>query len=55
MTFFPLPENTYFIIDEISNYEVYINGIYIETIDSIEFYPEGIKIYNKKGDLIDET
>lgn len=55
VTFFPLPENTYFIIDEFSNYEVYINGIHIETIDSIEFYPKGIKIYNKKGDLVDET
>ncbi len=55
MTFFPLPENTYFIIDEFSNYEVYINGTYIETISSFEFYPEGIKIYNKKGEVINET
>ena len=55
MTFFPLPKNTYFIIDEFSNYEVYINDVYIETVSSLEFYPKGIKIYNKKGEVIDET
>ena len=55
ITFFPLPENTYFIIDEFSEYEVYINGVYIETIASFEFYPEGIKIYSREGVLINQT
>lgn len=51
----PTAENTFFIVDEFSNYEVYINGIHMETITSLEFYPKGIKIYNQKGELIDEN
>lgn len=51
----PTAENTYFIIDEFSNYEVYINGIHMETATSLEFYPKGIKIYNQKGELIGEN
>lgn len=27
----------------------------IETTDSLENYPDGIKIYNKEGDLINEN
>ncbi len=53
--FVPNSENTYFIENNSSNYEVYINGFYIETIDSLDSYPNGIKIYNKKGDFINEN
>lgn len=48
-------ENTYFIKDDVSGYEFYIDGIYIETVTSLDFYPKGIKIYNKEGVLINET
>lgn len=51
----PNSENTYFIENNSSDYEVYINGFYVETIDSLDSYPNGIKIYNKKGDLINEN
>ena len=51
----PTADNTFFIIDESSYYEVYINGIHMETTTSLEFYPKGIKIYNQKGELIGET
>jgi len=51
----PNPENTYFIKNNGSDYEVYINGLYIETTDSLDSYPNGIKIYNKKGELINEN
>lgn len=48
-------ENTYFIKDDDSGYEFYIDGVYVETVASLDFYPKGIKIYNKEGVLIDET
>ncbi len=51
----PNEDTTYLIQDDASHYEVYINGIYTETIDSLEGYPNGIKIYNKKGELIHEN
>ncbi len=51
----PTEENTYFIMDEFSHYQLYINNIYIDTVTDLEFYPEGIKIYNQKGELIGET
>ena len=51
----PTAKNTYFIADDFSNYRIYINDVYIETITSLEFYPKEIKIYNEKGELIDET
>lgn len=53
--FIPNADNTYFIQDDVCSYEVYINGVYFETIDSLENYPNGIKIYNKKGELIHEN
>jgi Antirepressor regulating drug resistance, predicted signal transduction N-terminal membrane component len=55
MLFVPSPENTYFIQNDASNYEVYINGFYFETVDSIDNYPVGIKIYNKKGESLNEN
>lgn len=53
--FVPNADNTYFIQDDSFHYEIYINGIYFETVDSVESYPNGIKIYNKKGELINEN
>lgn len=55
IAFHPTAENTYFIMDELANYEVYINDVYIETVTDLEFYPKGIRIYNKKGEQIGET
>lgn len=55
IAFNPTAENTYFIMDELANYEVYINDVYIETVTDLEFYPKGIRIYNKKGEQIGET
>lgn len=51
----PNADNTYFIQDDAFHYEVYINGMYFETVDSLEGYPNGIKIYNEKGELIHEN
>lgn len=51
----PNADSTYFILDDDFHYEVYINGIYFETINSLEGYSNGIKIYNKKGELIHEN
>ncbi len=53
--FVPNSHNTYFIKNDDFHYEIYINGIYTETIDSIENYPQGIKIYNKKGEQVHEN
>ena len=53
--FVPNADNSYFIQDENFQYEFYINGAYTETIDSIENYPKGIKVYNKKGELIHQN
>lgn len=51
----PTAQNAYFIMDDFSHYKLYINNVYIETVTSFEYYPKGIKIYNQKGELIDET
>lgn len=51
----PTVENTYAIKIDSSTYEVYINGSYFVTDTSLVYYPNGIKIYNQKGDLIDEN
>lgn len=51
----PTPENTYFIINEASGYDLYMNHEYLETVTSLEYYPSGIKIYNEKGVLINEN
>lgn len=53
--FVPSPENTYFIKNDASSYEVYINSVYFETVHSIDNYPTGIKIYNKKGEILNEN
>lgn len=51
----PNANDTYFIQIDAIHYEVYINGIYFETIDSLDGYSSGIKIYNQKGELIHEN
>lgn len=48
-------ENAYFVVDDFPGYKLYINDVYIDTFSTLEYYPNGIKIYNQKGDLIDET
>lgn len=53
--FVPNADNAYFIQDDNLHYEIYINGVYFDTIDSLEDYSDGIKIYNKKGELIHEN
>ncbi len=55
IVFDPTPENAYIIMDEFSQYKVYINDIYIETVSSLEYYLKGIKIYNQEGEQIGET
>lgn len=54
-TFHLTEENSYFIENGKDRYDVYYNGKYIETIDDPENYIDGIKIYNAKGELIDEN
>lgn len=51
----PTKDNAYFIINDVSGYDLYIDDTYIETITDLEYYSTGIKIYNKKGELIHET
>lgn len=53
--FVPNEDTTYFIQDDSLHYEIYINGTYFDTVDSLEGYSNGIKIYNKKGELIHEN
>lgn len=51
----PTKDNAYFIVNDASGYDLYIDDTYIETIVDLEYYSTGIKIYNKKGELIHET
>ncbi len=53
--FVPNADSTYFIQNDDFCYEVYINGIYTETINSVDNYPKGINIYNKKGEQVHEN
>lgn len=53
--FVPNADTSYFIQDDSLHYKVYINGVYLETVDSLESYPHGIKIYNEKGEFIHEN
>lgn len=55
MLFYATSENSYFIVDEFSQYELYVNDVHIDTVSSLEYYPHGIKIYNQEGELIGET
>lgn len=48
-------DNTYIIQLDSGEYEIYINDTFLETTSCLDFYPRGIKIYNVKGELIDET
>lgn len=49
------PDNTYIIQLDSGEYEIYTDGIAIDRVTCLDFYPSGIKIYNEKGELIDET
>lgn len=51
----PAADNTYFIRVNSSSFEVYVNDSFFGTESSLEYYPDGIKIYNQEGELIDET
>ena len=38
-------QNIYAVINDKSTYDIYFNGIYAETVNSLESYPENCKIY----------
>ena len=38
-------QNTYAVINKQNTYDIYFNGIYAETVDSLESYPENCEIY----------
>jgi len=48
-------DNTYIIQLDSGEYEIYTNDVLIDSVTCLDFYPSGIKIYNVKGELIDET
>lgn len=43
----PTAENSYFIKNEDGLYDFYLNGTYIETTDSLLYYPDDIPIYER--------
>lgn len=51
----PTPDNAYFIKIDSSTYDVYINDEYWGTDSSLDYFTQGIKIYDQEGDLIGET
>lgn len=51
----PTEDNAYFILNDDSGYDLYINDKYFETIPALDQYYIGIKIYDKEGVLIDEN
>lgn len=48
------PDNTYIIQSDSGGYEIYTDDALLDTVTCLDFYPKGIKIYNEKGELIDE-
>ena len=48
-------DNAYFIKSGDDHYDLYIDSTYMETVDSLEFYPDGMKIYDKEGVLLNEN
>ena len=36
-------------------YEIYYYGVYIETVDSLNYYTDDFKVYNEKGELLNEN
>lgn len=46
-TLAPSDDSVYAIEREDNTYDIYINGKYMETVDSLEYYP-GIKVYTEK-------
>lgn len=43
----PTAENSYFIENEDGLYDFYLNGTYIETTDSLQYYPDDIPIHER--------
>ncbi len=43
----PTAENSYFIKNEDGLYDFYLNGTYIETTDSLQYYPDDIPIHER--------
>ncbi len=45
-------DNAYVIKNSQGTYDVYWEGMYIETVETLRLYPDITKIYNEKGELI---
>lgn len=45
----------YAIYNSEGKYEVYYYGVYIETVGSLDYYTDDFKIYNEKGELLNEN
>lgn len=45
--FFPSSDNSYFIDNEDGTYDYYINGNCLETVDSLDYYPDDIPVYTR--------
>ena len=45
--YFPSSNNSYFLDNLDGTYDYYMNGIHIETVESLEYYPEGLPVYTR--------
>lgn len=43
----PDAENTYAVQNRNGSYDIYLYGEYCETVDSLEFYPDDVPIYEE--------
>lgn len=50
----PTQDNTYIIQLDSGGYEIYTDGMYLETVTSLDYYDNGTKIYNEEGELVGE-
>lgn len=46
------PENSYIIINENGDYDIYLYDAFIETTNTLEYYPNNIKIYQNYKEII---
>ncbi len=44
--------NTYIIKNKDNTYDIYFKGDLIETVNSLEYYPEDCKIYSSKEEAL---
>lgn len=44
---FPSSDNSYFIANEDGTYDYYMNGARLETVDSLQYYPDDIPVYTR--------